>query len=141
MASVISPAEVLAEVERVMAAPWCWGSADCCTSACDVFLALQGLDPMAALRGKYDGAISAARLIRQRGGFVAVAEAMAHTTGLQVSNAQPGDIGLSMSGMAEGPERRALLICVQPGQWAGKTVQGFAILPMAERGWSCVNCC
>lgn len=39
--------------EAAMLRPWKWGEADCCTSACDAFLALWGVDPMAELRGAY----------------------------------------------------------------------------------------
>lgn len=135
MAGVVTPVAVMAEVERVMSAPWSWGTADCCTAACDVFAALHGIDPMAPLRGRYDDAVSAARLIRDWGGFAALAESFARASCLATGSGQPGEIGLSAPGDAGGPDGRAMLICVQPGAWAGKSDLGYTILPNAERCW------
>ena len=137
MAAIVTPtpAAVMAEVERIMSAHWSWGTADCCTGACDVYAALHGIDPMAPVRGQYEGAMGAYRLIRSWGGFPAMAEALARIAGLQPGQGQPGEIGLSAAGAADGPENRALLICIQPGAWAGKTPDGFAILPLADRCW------
>lgn len=135
MAGELTPASVLAEVDRIMSARWKWGHADCCTAASDVFNALHGIDPMSPVRGAYDSLGGAARLIRNWGGFVSMAEQMARIAGLTVSAGQPGDIGLSPPGTADGPERRALLICIQPGHWAAKTGLGYEIQPTAERCW------
>lgn len=134
MAGNLTPKAVMAEVDRIMSMPWKWDVADCCTSACDVFHALHGIDPMASVRG-YGDAMGAARLIRSYGGFVAMASALASGSGLAVSDGRTGDIGVSSVGVAEGPERRSLLICVQPGVWAGKTITGYAIIKNAERCW------
>lgn len=131
----MTPDKVLEEVERVMSVRWSWGSADCCACAADVFAALHGVDPMAPVRGMYDDAMGAYRLIRDWGGFPAMAEAMARISGLSVGSGQPGEIGLSEPGNAGGPDGRAMLICIQPGQWAGKSEMGFTILPGAERSW------
>lgn len=133
--SVISPAAVMAEVERIMSAHWQWGAADCCAAACDVFEALHGIDPLAPLRGTYNSAIGAARLIRTWGGFSAIADALAAGAGLGIGQGATGEIGLSVSGAARGPEQRALLVCIQPGAWAGKTETGYAIINTAERSW------
>lgn len=135
MSNPLTPLAVMAEVDRIMSAHWQWGAADCCTGASDVFAALHGFDPMAPVRGQYDTALSAYRLIREWGGFAAMAQSLADIAGLRASDGLPGDIGLSPVGATEGPERRALLICIQPGAWAGKTDTGFAILPTAERCW------
>ncbi len=135
MSNPVSPSAVMAEVERVMSARWQWGAADCCTSACDVFAALHGIDPMAQVRGAYDDAVSAARLIRDWGGFAAMAEALARTARNSVSNGQTGDIGLSAPGDAGGPDGRAMLVCIEPGAWAGKSELGYTVLPNAERCW------
>ena len=136
--SNILPSAVMAEVDRVMSARWHWGAADCCTAACDVFHALHGVDPMATVRGGYDDAVSAARLIRSWGGFPEMAEALARTACLVQSNGQSGDIGLSAPGDAGGPDGRAMLICIEPGAWAGKSELGYTILPNAERCW-CIS--
>lgn len=134
----ITPSAVMAEVDRVMSVRWRWGSADCCTAACDVFAALHGRDPMAAVRGSYGGAVSAARLIRTWGGFPEMAEALARAARLVQSNGRPGAIGLSAPGDAGGPDGRAMLICIEPGAWAGKSELGYTILPNAERCW-CIS--
>ncbi|MFB2530719.1 hypothetical protein ACEYYA_00960 [Paracoccus sp. p3-h83] len=128
-------AVVLAAVDRVMSVRWQWGRADCCTAACDVFQALWGRDPMASVRGRYDSAMGAVRLIGEWGDLPAMAEAMARAALLRPSNGLCGDLGLSMPGAAGGPDGRAILICVGPGRWAGKTTGGYAILPNAERAW------
>lgn len=135
MAGELTPDAVMAEVERVMGVRWRWGSADCCTASCDVFSALYGIDPMMSVRGTYDSAVSAARLITRWGGFAEMAEALAQSARLSVSAGRSGDIGLSSPGDAGGPDGRALLICIQPGAWAGKSDLGFTILPNAERCW------
>lgn len=126
----------MAEVDRIMSVRWRWGPADCCASACDVFAALRGIDPMAPVRGRYDSAASAVRLIRRMGGFVAMAQGLATRAGLTACGPVPGAIGLSHAGAAHGPEGRALLICVQPGYWAGKNELGYSIIPDAEMCWN-----
>ena len=133
-----TPSAVMAEVDRVMAVRWQWGLADCCTAASDVFLALWGVDPMAELRGTYEDAGSAARLIARRGGFLALCEAAARSSGLVAGAGRPGDIGLSAAGAGGGPDGRAMLICVKPGAWAGKSDLGYSITRDVERCW-CVN--
>lgn len=132
---MITPEHVMSEVDRVMSAPWKWGSADCCASACDVFLSIHGVDPMAPVRGKYDSAMSAARLVATWGSFLSMGEKLAARAGLVDGRGSAGEIGLSHAETATGIEGRAMLICIEPGIWAGKTVDGFAILASAERAW------
>lgn len=119
---------VLGAVLDVMDRPWCWGAADCCTAACDVFERLHGIDPMRSLRGLYVTRTGAARIIAQRGGFVAMAEGLA--VGLHASIGKPGDIGVIE--MDNGP---ALAICIARRQWAGKTETGFTTVPDFLRCW------
>lgn len=132
---VIAPGVVVAAVERAMDRPWSWGTADCCAAACDVFAGLWGVDPLVPIRGGYCDRRTAVRLVRDGGGFVAMAERLAHVAGLVTGCGVPGAIGLSAAGVAEGPERRALLVCIGPGAWAVKTRSGWAVLPAAERCW------
>ncbi len=134
MAGNLTSDAVMDAVDRIMSARWVWGMADCCTSACDVFRVLHGIDPMGPVRG-YADAMGAARLIKSYGGFLPMADALAGAAGLSTSDGVPGDIGVSSIGAAEGPERRALLICIGPGAWAGKTELGYAIIGNAERCW------
>lgn len=141
MAGELTPSAVMAAVDDVMSRPWAWGVSDCCTAACDVFRALHGVDPMLVLRGRYHSASSAARLIADAGGFPALARDLAAVSGLRRCEPVPGAIGLSHAGAARGPSGRALLICIRPGAWAGKTMDGNAILGRAEWGWQCGASC
>ena len=121
---------VLAAVAEVMSRPWAWGEADCCTAACDVFHLLHGVDPMASLRGAYADRAGAVRMIRERGGFSAMAQGMADAAGLAAGVGAPGEIGAGRSG-----GRWSLVVCIAPGQWAGKTMSGFATLTDVRGMW------
>lgn len=127
MAGDLTPSAVMAIVDEIMSVRWKWGQSDCCTCACDVFHRLYGVDPMASVRG-YSDAMGAARIVRKFGGFVAMAEKLASRSGLYVSDGRTGQIGVSPVGTGQGPEKRALLICIEPGAWAGKTQLGYAII-------------
>ena len=135
MARELTPDTVMETVERIMSVRSDWGATDCCLTACDVFAELHGIDPMAPVRGAYADVIGAARLLRTYGGFVSMAEALMGAAGLTVSDGRTGEIGLSSAGVGQGPERRCLLICVEPGVWVGKTELGYGIVRNAERCW------
>lgn len=120
----MTPETVLETVEAVMLRPFEWGPCDCCSAACDVFVRLWGFDPMSPVRG-YVGARDAARVIG--GDLGALADRLAVEARLTSGHAS-GGLALSVDG-------RSLLICITPGQWAGKTKGGFAILRAADRGW------
>lgn len=119
----------MAEAERVMLRPFEWGACDCCSSACNVFASIWGVDPMAPVRG-YSGPLGAARLMRRTEGLAALAETLAARAGLAEGHATGG---LALSEDTGG--QRSLLICITPGLWAGKSKDGLAILRRAERGW------
>lgn len=123
----MTPTQVLTTVDAVMSRPFEWGAADCCTAACDVFTVLWGIDPMAAIRSQYTGLKGAAALIRENGGLPAMAESIAAQTALSEGHA--------IGGLALSHDARSLLICIEPGQWAGKTQTGFAIVRQAGKGW------
>lgn len=127
MARAMTPDQVLTAVEAVMGRPFEWGAADCCTAACDVFAALWGVDPMAEIRAQYTGLKGAAALIRENGGLPAMAESIAAQAGLSAGHAA--------GGLALSHDARSLLVCIEPGAWAGKTQTGFAILRQAGKGW------
>lgn len=120
----------MAEVEDVMSRPFEWGPCDCASAACAVFARLWGIDLLAPWRG-YAGMRPALRLIRQEGGAEALATTMAVRAGLRPGHAT-GGIALSM---ADPRGQQSLLICIQPGLWAGKSIRGFAMLRAADRGW------
>ena len=128
-------ARVMAVCLDVMDRPWCWGVADCCTAACDVFLLLYRVDPMEPLRGQYSTRLGAMRHIAQEGGFLAMGNRLADRAGLvRVDDAQPGDIGV----IRDGSGVLALGICTEFG-WAGKTENGMEVGGMLKemRAWSC----
>jgi hypothetical protein len=121
-----------------MDGPVVWGRRDCCTAACDVFAALTGVDPMLPLRGRYASAIEAGRIVRQAGGFRALAGRLAAVAGLALVPVAAGGLALSRPGLALGPERRALLVCLGPGAWAAKGSDGMVLLDNAavEVAWN-----
>ena len=121
----------LAAVVEAMDREWRWGVCDCCTAACDAFAALHGIDPMAPLRGRYDTALGAARIIRAHGGPLAMAEHLAGLAGLRPGIGLRGEVGV-VSG--EGL-RMALALCLGPQSWAAKTARGFATVHHVERFW------
>lgn len=129
MAGTVTPERVMAEVERVMSRPFMWGSCDCCSAACDVFFGLWGIDPMASVRS-YRGALAAHRLMARHGGLPALAVVLAERTCLSPGHAVGG---LALSDFVG--RRQSLLICIQPGQWVGKSSRGFAVVKSAARGW------
>lgn len=132
---MVTPSDVMAAVDDIMSQPWQWGVSDCTASACDVFNRLHGIDPMKPLRGTYHDARSGYRLIRQWGGMLEMGARLAEMAGLRPGYGEPGDIGVSFARACSGPNGRSALICVQPGIWAGKTEDGYAILTAAERCW------
>ena len=117
-------ARVMAVAMDVMDRPWEWGAADCCTSACDVFLRLYGTDPMAPLRGRYRTQREAQRLIAGYGGWGRMADALAAGSGLVRCDPREGAIGVSEHG---------LCIAVSPWAWLGKTEHGLSTLRDVER--------
>ena len=119
-------AEVMVVVAEVMLRRWKWGEADCCTSACDVFLRLHGVDPMEPLRGAYSSRTGADLLIDGGGGMEALAVSLARLAGLREGIGGAGEIGVG--------EARCFLIGTGEG-WVGKTANGFATVPRAVRSW------
>lgn len=67
---------------RTARAPFAWGTMDCVMWATGAVLAVRGIDPVAHLRGAYDGPRGAARLLRREGGMEAMLDrAMARLDG------------------------------------------------------------
>jgi len=66
----------------VFRGPFVWGEGDCCTSACDAFRRLYGIDPMAPLRGRYSSEAEAMALIRAWGGWRRMTARLAALAGL-----------------------------------------------------------
>lgn len=116
------------------ARPFAWGSQDCALFAADCVLAVTGADPAADVRGTYSDANGAARVIRERGGLSEIA---ADRLGAEISPplAQPGDVGLVMSG-----GRQCLAVC-SGDAWVAPGLDGLEYVPMncAVTSWRCVR--
>jgi hypothetical protein len=130
-AAVIEPGRATDLALALMDGPFVWGRADCCTAACDVFLALHGVDPMAPLRGRYRTRAGALRLIAARGGWRAMARALAAEAGLVAGQGGAGEIGLAVVGGSH-----ALVIGIERGLWAGKGADGVVAVRGVEVSWS-----
>lgn len=131
MAATVTPEAALGVVMAHMTRRFAWG-ADCCTAASDAFQALHGVDPMRGVRGGYRCEMGAMRFALRRGGFAAaVADAVARN-GLVTVAEQPGALGLVR---ADGMFGAALALCVQPGEWAVKSSDGFSIVRSHEMCW------
>lgn len=127
---MVSEGEVEAAVVDIMGGPWVWGQSDCCASACDVFAALHGIDPMAPLRGRYATAREAALMIASYGGWRAMCAALARDAGLREGTGGAGDLGLVRT---EG--RLSLAVGWGGGLWAGRTDGGFVTVTGAVQSW------
>jgi len=102
--------------------PWVWGQSDCCTFACDVFAAVYGFDPMASIRGTYSDQISAARLIRSRGGMMENVRRTLRDAGLVPCEPREGALGA----VVEPDGTVVAAICARPGVWIVRTMRGLS---------------
>lgn len=118
-------------VDRIYGQPFDWGVSDCCTRACDVLRELQGVDPMAPLRGAYQDLAGALALIRAWGGWRRMCAALAAQAGLVAGIARPGAAVGLVKGAVVG---FALAVCVPRG-WAASIDCGVVILPTALESW------
>jgi hypothetical protein len=104
------PVKLANFIQSHLHAPFEWGKNDCCLFACDWIALATGIDPAADLRGKYDSALSAARVLEPLGGVAGVAKARCWDHGFfegPVMLAQRGDIVLMVTD--QGP---TLGVCV-----------------------------
>jgi hypothetical protein len=112
---------------------WKWGEADCCTSACNAFRDLWGVDPMAPIRGGWTNATEAADVMKSAGGLLNLAIRLAAEADLShrmPAVAREGDIVLMNMGRGPG-----LGIALGGGRFAGKTVRGFTVVNRAQSAW------
>ena len=122
----MTPETVLEAVDAVMSRPFEWGGCDCVLAAAAVFERLHAVNPLAGA-GDWRGPSGAARMLRRGGGLARLAEAQAQAVGLRGGHAT--------GGLAVSADGRSLLVCIQPGMWAGKTKSGFAVVRQAGQGW------
>lgn len=115
----------------VYSLPFEWGRIDCCAAPALVFHRLTGIDPMGSLRGTYDSAAGALRLIAQHGGMQALARAQAAAFGLKAGTGRAGEIGLVKMGDRIDPHAgMTMAFAIHDGAaWNVKTEDGSAALP------------
>jgi hypothetical protein len=95
------PTLLTAYIEERREVPFMWGRADCCLFAADWVRLATDLDPAADLRGKYDSALGARRIIKRRGGLAAMVARALTPLGFRevaLSLATRGDIIVRDSG-------------------------------------------
>lgn len=99
-------ARLIALIEKRTAAPFAWGSNDCCLWPADAVLAMTGRDPAAAYRGRYATQRGAAVLLKRLGGLTSVGA----LCGSEIPPlcAQVGDVGL----VSSNGERDAGAVCI-----------------------------
>jgi hypothetical protein len=105
---------------------------DCCLWAADAVRAQVGVDPAAALRGRYATALKARRVIAVAGGSLAgLARAALGEPLRSPMLACAGDVGLTLGPAATDDEDRATLAVCLGGWWAAPGAHGLALLPMS----------
>lgn len=118
-------------VSERMHTPFSWGTHDCALFAADGVRAVTGTDPAAGLRGTYDTAAAAARVVQLHAGLAGLAAA---ALGEEVSpqQARAGDVGLVLQ--AGGRECLAIWTGMA---WHVPGEAGLAALPQeaAVRAW------
>lgn len=134
MAGFVTPSAAASAVIEVMDRDWQWGAADCCTSACEAFALLHGLDPMEAHRGTYQDERGAMALVARLGGWEAMCEAVAAQAGLRA--VAPLEAPVGALGLARIGQRHSLTLKVGVASWAGKGLRGFVWLTAGVyRAW------
>lgn len=114
--------------------PFAWGRNDCCLFTADWVLALTGADPAEGLRGTYDSALSAGRLLSAMGGAEGIADAALSERGwasVPVKLAMRGDVVAT-----DTPDGSALGVCVgETSAFAGKTGTIYKPTLSCVRAW------
>lgn len=129
-------ADLIRLADTHMGGEFVWGERDCCTSACDMLMAVSQIDPMWSLRGKYHNSIQAMRRITERGGWLQMAQRLADDAGMVKGDGCAGEIGLTVANSKVG---RALVFSGGRMGWFGKTQDGYMLISSnhIERSWRC----
>jgi hypothetical protein len=127
------PERLAALVAARAAAPFAWGTNDCCSFAADVALAVTGADPFAAHRGRYSTEAGAEDVVGPAG-LTRFVEGLMRDFGAEevpVAAAQRGDWALLVLG------NMPLVGVVLGGRVAAPGPRGLAFVPFrrAERAW------
>ena len=121
-------------VNSRLAAPFAWGTHDCCLWAADAVLATTGRDLAGDLRGTYRTAGQAAEVLHRHGGVVGLAVARLGPV-VPAALAQPGDVGLITV-----DHRHTLAVCGGAHFLAAGSA-GLVSIPAAQviRAWRCTR--
>lgn len=113
------------------AQPFAWGERDCCLWAADAVQAVTGVDLAAGLRGTYDSALSAGRVLRASPLDTLAAAALGQE--VLPALAQPGDIGLMLG------EAGPTLVVEAGGVWLAQGEAGLVpvVAECVTRAWRC----
>jgi hypothetical protein len=109
-----------------MRRPHAWGAHDCATFASDCIEAMTGTDPMADLRGRYDSAVSAARVIVEAGASDLGELAAQRLPEIALAEARRGDVMLCKGPMGE------FLAIVQGANAVGPAGFGLIYVPVSQ---------
>lgn len=123
--------QLTAFLQAAGARAFAWGTCDCCTWACDWVALRRGVDPSAALRGRYRTARGAGRRIATAGGLVALVARCMQGAGIEATPCPvPGDVGV-----VETPLGPAMAVRTTIG-WAVKRETGLSVMPyVLLRAW------
>lgn len=131
--SMIGADDVLNAADSVMLRPWDWARGHhCLGDVAAVLVSLGGPDLMARLRGRYGCRLAALRIVYRAGGLPALVAAECAAAGMVFGPAVPGAVAT-----AQGEYGDAVVVCVEPGQWVGKTRDGYAVIGVEMEGWAC----
>lgn len=117
------PPDLMAYLRAAMARPFARPDDDCCFLAADWVWRRTGIDPAADLRGRYQDARGALRLIRRWGDFETMWRVHMALAGFNLtSEPQPGDVGVVR-------DRADQIVAAirTPGAWAMKAARGVLI--------------
>lgn len=107
--------------------PWAWGEVDCTLFPADWVRAVTGVDPAASFRGKYDSELSAHRMLKSAGGFVAAISAEMALHGFDETDAPvSGDVGIvEVIVDRKGAQERAPVSAILVGRrWVVRAIDG-----------------
>lgn len=116
-------------VDRYMSGPIVWGESDCLTSCCNVFRDLSGVDPLWPYRGSFNTRQGLLRHISDKGGWFGFANQLAIWSNLESGRNEPGDIGVTFTGIVSDEFRRAVTIYGGSDVgWFVRTSTGFGVV-------------
>ncbi|HPE49720.1 MAG TPA: hypothetical protein PLR76_15055 [Hyphomonas sp.] len=112
-----------------MKRPHEWGVHDCATFAADCVEAMTGIDPIADLRGHWQGPVSARRLIAEEGADTLGDLAAQRLPEIAPSMARRGDVVLCKS---DGTNETEFLAICQGHTAVGPAAHGLIHVPMTQ---------